>query len=628
MQYFPLSGASRKTMKQTNKYRSGFIYYLLSAAGISLQFLFYLCGSPQLSFMDAGGWLFYAASCVSHAAMFALIPYLLYLLPWHRLRLPVLAPLWMGAGMSLLNTLFLINGYVFSLYRFHINGIVLDMFFGEGAAEIFTFDAMLYVKVAGMILLIIGVNVLFWQLSRRLAARPFARRLYLPAVSVLLGCTLLSHGMHAYSAAAQKKSVIKSATYLPYFFPLTANTLMTKLGVVSAEALSEMTFEHSDATDICYPKQPVQYAADSTGRPLNVVMIVLDSWNYRTLTPECMPRIHDFSTRSEYYTHHLSSSNGTRGSIFGLFFGVSSYYWKDFDLSGTRPVLIRSLLDRGYRVQAYTGATLLSPPFAKIIFSEVPDLHVKMEGKTVYDRDCRLTETFLDELERRDTARPFFSFLFYDMPHSYELPKEKLHHFQPSWEYADYTKLDNEADPTPFFNLYRNCLAETDSLVGLVLHRPQEQGLMENTVVLITGDHGQEFNENRKNYWGHGSNYTRPQIGVPFLYYYPGCRPRRVDYRTTHYDVSPTLLRQVLGAENDPSDYSMGRLLSDPAPRDWHIVGDNLNYAFIIEEDRIVEKKPAGYMEVYDARLNPIESYKPAPKDLSRAIQKLNSFYK
>ena len=129
-----------------------------------------------------------------------------------------------------------------------------------------------------------------------------------------------------------------------------------------------------------------------------------------------------------------------------------------------------------------------------------------------------------DYLQALDTlgsgTKPFF--LFYDLAHGYEVPKDKLYRFQPSWEFADYMKLNNDIDPTPFLNLYYNCVAEADSLVGCVLHKLEEKKLLDNTLVIITRDHGQEFNKNHKNYWGHGSNYSPVQTHIPFLLYEPG----------------------------------------------------------------------------------------------------------
>ena len=99
-------------------------------------------------------------------------------------------------------------------------------------------------------------------------------------------------------------------------------------------------------------------------------------------------------------------------------------------------------------------------------------------------------------------------------------------------------------------------------------------------------------------------------------------------HRTTHYDFAPTLMNKVLGVTNPPSDYSMGHLITDTCPRNWHIVGDNLNYAFIVENHTILEKHPSGYIEISDSALNPLENYKIDNRKLNEAILSLNRFYK
>lgn len=43
-------------------------------------------------------------------------------------------------------------------------------------------------------------------------------------------------------------------------------------------------------------------------------------------------------------------------------------------------------------------------------------------------------------------------------------------------------------------------------------------------------------------------------------------------------------------------------------PRLWHVVGSNLNYAFIINNDTILEKTADGALDVYDAHMNPVKT--------------------
>lgn len=134
-----------------------------------------------------------------------------------------------------------------------------------------------------------------------------------------------------------------------------------------------------------------------------------------------------------------------------MFYSVSSIYWKDFDLADKHPLLIDAMLKRGYQMQCYPSATLLEPPFAKNVFRNVPNLNASTEGKDSYERDINLTRKFIKDLSHRDKSKPSFAFLFYDCPHAIALPDTIKSHFNPSWKYADYTKLNNNIDGTPFF---------------------------------------------------------------------------------------------------------------------------------------------------------------------------------
>ena len=619
------------TTTTKDKLRTGFLYYLLSTVLLALIFLSYLLRATGLGFMDFGGWVYYAASCLSHAALFAALPYLLLYLPAALLKAPrgVCGGLMCG-GEVLVMTLFIVNAFVYNLYHFHINGLVVDLLTGPGATEIFVFSPWLYAKTGLYLLAIIAVCAGLWWLARRMGR---IRHLWRTGLLAILGLTLLAQAMHIYAAATLKRSVLESTGYLPYYFPLRMNSTFEKWGWIDGDELSLMQFS-SEGASVAYPQHPLQVVPPDT--LMNIVIIGIDSWNYRTMNAETTPNIYRFAQESENYTRHISSSNGTRGGIFGLFTGVTSYYWDSFEYANIQPLLVTELLRQGYDVQAYPSATLTGPPFAKMLFADVKNLNVKTAGKTVYDRDCQLTRNFLSDLEKnvqRSTSnvqrpKPFFAFLFYDLPHAIELSKDKLYHFQPSWEYADYTKLNNDLDPTPFFNLYRNCVWTVDSLAGQVIDALKRNDLLSRTVVMITGDHGQEFNENHKNYWGHWANYSRPQTGVPMIYHYPGCKAGDRNYRTTHYDVSTTLLKQVLGVQNPPEDLSMGRMLQDSTSRDWHVVGNDLFYAFILNDGTIIEKRGAGNVVVFDRQMNQLDDYPLNAKQLNDAIIRLNRFFK
>lgn len=608
-------------MTLKNSIQKNFIYFCCSSVVIAIQFFLYLANSPQLEYMDALGHIFFVGAVLSHAAIFALVPYILGCIAALATKNETISSITHITGVVILNIVFFINSYVFSLYRFHINGLIISMFFSEGSDEIFQFDTSLYLKTAAIILGIIVGNIVLKKVCDKFFEK-FQRTFFLPFLLVFLTALISSNAIHAYAAVAQKQSVIKSASHLPYYFPVTATRLMIKLGVVSQDDLLHADF--GEQTGLCYPKNEIQSERFDT---TNIVIIAIDSWNYRALNETIMPYTWDYANRNELFTNHLSSSNGTRGSIFGMFYGVSSYYWKDFDVTGTTPVMIDELNKRNITIRTYPSATLNNPNFAKLLFHKTLGIRPSTEGNSVYERDCRLTQNFVDFLDSTTANEPFFAFLFYDLAHSFEFPEYLQKKFTPSWDFADYMKLNNDMDPTPYWNLYCNCINVVDSLVHVALSAIEAKNLDKNTLIFITGDHGQEFNENHKNYWGHGSNYTYPQIHIPLIVHKPNGNKALYSHRTTHYDISTTVLQDILGVTNNCSDYGMGRNLYDTTFRNWHIVGDNLNYAFIVEDNTIVEKKPSGALEIYDKDLNPTQQYKPSAKDIEASITAINAFY-
>ena len=157
--------------------------------------------------------------------------------------------------------------------------------------------------------------------------------------------------------------------------------------------------------------------------------------------------------------------------------------------------------------------------------------------------------------------------------------------------------MTNNFDPIPYLNKYKNAVFNLDKMVGDVIADLEKRGLLDQTVVLITGDHGEEFNDNGLNYWGHGSNFTKYQVDTPLVVYWPGRDPAIVDYKTSHLDIVPTLMNDALGVINDPADFSSGKSLWQEGGRPWSLVGSYFNFA-IVEDDRITVTYPSGNYEV------------------------------
>lgn len=602
--------------------QAGYLFYLIFVGVLVVQFLFYLLHSQILGMMDSLGYAFYLTSCISHAACIALPPLLAYMV----VSLTGLRRMSTGLFVVLatfISAVVYVNEQVYNLYRFHINGLVLNMAFGGGGSEIFQFDWRLYLKYTLYIIILLAVYGMAMYLSHRWR-RIVRTRWVLCSIGVLIGCTLFAHISHIFGSFYEKPSVVNSGHLLPYYFPTTAYGMLSDWGL---EAPQHQGLELSTGeSNLNYPVNPLRIEHPDT--LTNIVFLLIDSWNCRAFDAETMPQLYAYAQDNQWYDNHYSGSNGTRSALFGFFFGLPSYYWQMMESNHVVPVILDVAREAGYTFRVYPSAQIYNPAFNRVLFAKEKDLRIETEGATVMERDERIARDFVADLRSEQNRKePFFSFLFFDLPHSYTVPKQYLR-FKPTWEYAKFDELDNDTDPLPFWNMYRSTCYVTDSIVGTVLDALKATGLDKNTAVIITGDHAQEFNENKKNFWGHNGNFSRHQSMVPLICHFPGEKAGRFHHRTTHYDIVPTVMHRYFGVQNPTDDYSSGHDLQDRQNRDWHVVGSELNYAFIVEGDTIIEKTAEGGVIITDNSLNPAPDYHIDQQKFTQAVKRLNHFLK
>ena len=139
-------------------------------------------------------------------------------------------------------------------------------------------------------------------------------------------------------------------------------------------------------------------------------------------------------------------------------------------------------------------------------------------------------------------------------------------------------------------------------------------------------DHGQEFNDSGRNYWGHNSNFTRYQTGVPLILYSPTLPPGVHRHRTTHFDIVPTLLRDQFGCAEPFETYSVGRSLFEAGGRDALVLSEYTDFA-IVTEGKIAVVREQG-MEVFDASHAVIPDRRLEPELIAQALEQQSRFYR
>ena len=203
---------------------------------------------------------------------------------------------------------------------------------------------------------------------------------------------------------------------------------------------------------------------------------------------------------------------------------------------------------------------------------------------------------------RSDKSRPFFGFMFFDAPHARVYPPEFARFGQ--GEQTNYL-MAGDQEVAAAKRDYMNGLAFDDALAGDLIDGLRDGGWLDDTIVVFTGDHGEEFREH--GYFGHTSAFTPEQTRVPFLLHLPGMGHREVDKITSHLDFVPTVM-ETLGYTNPPADYSNGAPIF-AADRPGYVVSCGWADCAVIDQEAILVFSMESYGGARAEVLNP--DYKP-----------------
>jgi len=175
---------------------------------------------------------------------------------------------------------------------------------------------------------------------------------------------------------------------------------------------------------------------------------------------------------------------------------------------------------------------------------------------------------------------PFFAFLNYFDAHEPYLPPppfdrqfgpgrahgrhSPLHHWL--WNPAVRHRPFDDADRQEEIDAYDGGLAHLDAAVGRLLDRLDQQGILANTLVVITSDHGEEFGEH--GVYEHGYSLYRPSVHVPLIVIPPrgadGGAPASISTPVSLRDLAATVVDMVGLGEGAPfPGYSLAGLWRD-----------------------------------------------------------------
>jgi len=441
--------------------------------------------------------------------------------------------------------------------------------------------------------------------------------------AALVTCWVGSQLVHIWADAIGHTPVTQLTRYMPLYFPIHAKRTLARWGLVDPAVVERQRLIAKAGAaaegQLAYPLQPL--ACTAPAAPPNVLFVLIDALRPDAIDPALTPTLARFRAEGQDFTRHWSGGNSSKAGIFSMFYGLPSTYLEAFYGVQQPPVLVTRMRELGYQLGLFAAPGFTAPTdIERTVFAGIPGLPGERQDVSALQRNRLVTDGWLEWLGRRDPARPFFGFLYYDPPMGEmdaaaagPLPMDERFTANPEAQRA--------------WRSYRMAIRTSDGEFARVLEDLRDRGLAENTIVVALSDHGYEFDDNGEGYIGHASSFSPAQLRATLLVRWPGRPAAAYTHRTSHYDLPVTLLRDALGCTGDPADYAVGGDLFDGLDWEWIIAG-SYNAHAIVDPERMIVTHPGGFVEVRDGEYRPVSGARIDTGRVAAAMAAMRRFYR
>ena len=319
--------------------------------------------------------------------------------------------------------------------------------------------------------------------------------------------------------------------------------------------------------------------------PRGIILISLDTlradhlgiYGYHRNTS---PSIDAFSNESVVFDRAVVQSPFTLPSHMSIMTSLhpSSHgvLTKDNRLADELVTLAELLREGGYKTAAFTDGAFMKGDYGF------------KQGFDIYDGDKRIgIARILPKVKKwleENKSKPFLLFIHcYDIhdPYTPPAPYNTIFHdftyagnFVPSTENMQAAAWRgmgvSDEDLHHIKALYDGGIRYTDDKIGEFLSYLQEAGLQDNSLIIITSDHGEEFREHGS--FLHWKLYFRPNLHVPLIMHMPNYPKKKITIRelVQSIDILPTILDV---AHLPPHSNAQGRTLLPMIKRNSTFLG-------------------------------------------------------
>jgi membrane-anchored protein YejM (alkaline phosphatase superfamily) len=495
-----------------------------------------------------------------------------------------------------------IDAKVLSIYRDHFNLKLYGLLFEAGVMQdmgVHLSDLILltFQLLITILWIIFSLKVSIWFYSKYLALIPnFITNNFYQIFKILVILSLIEKVFFSYFYYTEREDTLTNWNSIPSYTVLRMSKVWKPIlnaPSKAEKAAAKITWDfESDFLDSQNKLSERIKEITADKNDVNIVFLVFESLRYDMNVPEIMPNLNYYKSKDKWISskQHFSNSNCTGNGIFGTLSGQTPFYWYPSYKKELQPSPL-SIFDKlGYEIDVYTTTALGYSDMDKHIFTNAIDNVYKFTGyggglghpmvkrSDLFKWDQIMVDEFLEKFTNKTSNAPNLSYLwFYSTHYNYYFPEE-FGKFKPYIDrhYQIYEKgLREESDLV--FNRYKNSAYFVDSQIRKIVDRIETNGQMENTIIIILGDHGEEFNEFGR--FAHSYSLKNVQTSTPFIMYMP--EVNNINYNiTSHADIMPTIM-DYIDISIPYQEIVSGKSLLDYNP--------NLDYA-IIQECEITER--------------------------------------